>query len=426
MRKTTVFIGQNFLTVASAIMVLWWCFGGFTFAFNGAIADLLGGRVNILLFLIFIILYIIGKKNNPWMFKNGERKLATAFVAVNAGIYITSFMIGGALIPGDFVIFAFIGWAILTYNEESRAKVFDAFLIIMITLWCLSILEFLIYALIGKGIIVGMVERRFDATSGNTQVFVQTLFNLIRIDQNLPRFQSLFEEPGGLGNVASLLLFLTGNNSRYRFAHIITWLAGIFSFSLGFYMLAATYLLGQTIRIKYLVVAGFVVAIFANTTLFMEYYDNLIVSRVEGKSLEEIDNRSSNELDIAMENSFKKGTIWLGNGGMLPKSFQYFGGVSGGKPFVYKYGVLFTILTLGLYIIVFLKKAKKNKMAYRKQVMFILFFLLSFYKSAVLFMPFYVLMFFLYPYYYSLADIQNNKKLINKKIYVKQEFQGAI
>ena len=146
-------------------------------------------------------------------------------------------------------------------------------------------------------------------------------------------------------------------------------------------------------------------------------FDGLILYRVENWTIEEIDNRSSEELDSALEGAFDDGTIWLGHGGILPKAFQYYHGVSGGKPFVYKYGLLTTICVLLFYIITIIKKSSRYRLTKRELIVYLFCFLLSFYKSANLFFPYYILMFFLYPYsrYLSIKSEAIEKKENNHK-----------
>ena len=414
----------DFAAMVVAFMVLWESAGGFNFAFNGITQNIVGGRLGWLFLLVFIMIYFYWKQTRPEMFIHGDKKIALAFVALNVMILFISFIIGGSMLSGSFFIYAFMGWVFLNMNEAARIDIFDSFLTLLIPLLCCAIIEYLIFIITGNGIIVALVERRFDSTSGNAQVFLQLMFNFVSIDASLPRFQAFFEEPGGVGNLASLALFLTGDNPRYRFAHIVMWIAGIISFSLGFYLLAACYLLGRKIKIKYLIVAGLAILVFIKTPIMVEMYENLIVGRVQNRSIEEIDNRSSDELDRALEISLLDGTIWLGHGGVLPASFQYYHGVSGGKPFVYKYGLIMTLFALGLYIKAILNKATKYKIPRKEVVMFLAYFLLSFYKSAILFLPFFVLMFFLYPYsrsnlLKSKHSLKNNiaKKTIKEKYY---------
>lgn len=414
-RNKIIHKDQRFITLYTVFVVWWWSLGGFLFAFNGFFQSVLAGRFGLAMFVIYVITYFIGRSHYPSLFINDDKKTSIFFLIINLIIYIISFIIGGRLVSGDFVILAFLGWAILTFNIETRIKIFDLFLKLSVTLLCLSIIEFSIFAITGNGIILGVVERKF-AVSGGSQTFIQTLFNYIDINADIPRFQSLYEEPGGVGNVAILFLFLTGNNPRYRFAHIISWISGIVSFSLGFYLLAAIYVLGQNIKIKYLLWAGLFLIVFANVPFIKDRFDQLIVYRVQDRSVEEIDDRSNDILDAALVNSVSDGTIWFGHGGVLPDSFQYYSGVSGAKPFIYKYGIIMTIITLAFYIIVFMRDSTRSKMLLRKRLVFILFFGLSFYKSAVLFQPYFVLMYFLYPFSQIMhLDETNN---INNKLKV--------
>ena len=414
----------DFSTIVVAFMVLWESADGFNFAFNGITQNILGGRLGWLFFLVFILIYLYWKQYRPEMFIHGDKKLALAYVVLNVMILFISFAIGGSLLSGSFFIYAFMGWVFLNMNEEARIKIFNSFLYLLIPLLCCAIVEYLVFVLTGNGIIVAIVERRFDTTSGNSQNYLQLIFNFVGIDAALSRFQAFFEEPGVLGNIASLSLFLTGENPRYRFAHIVMWIAGIISFSLGFYLLAACYLLGRKIKIKYLVAAGLAVLVFIKTPIMVEMYETLILGRVENKTIVQIDNRSSDELDRALDKSISDGTIWFGHGGVLLASFQYYSGVSGGKPFVYRYGILMALFALGLYIGAILSLTSKHRVPRREVIMFLIFFILSFYKSANLLLPYYVLMFFLYPYLRSkfLTPKHSQKTLLQRKETNKEKY----
>lgn len=401
--------GYNYLILFTAFVVWWWSFGGFLFVYNGFFQKVLGGRLGLIFFVLYVIAYFSGKSRYPSMFVSANKKDAMVFLSINSLIYIISFVVSGRLIPGDFIIMAFVGWSILTLNVKSRIKVFNVFLRATITILCLSLLEFVVFAITGQGIIIGFTERELTA-SGNSQAFIQTLFNLIDINQNVPRFQSLYEEPGGVGNVAILILFLTSENPRYRFAHIISWIAGVFSFSLGFILLAIVYILGQKIKIRNIVLIALVLAIFVRVPFLMERYDQLILHRVQDRSIEEIDNRTNDVLDAALEKSIYDGSIWLGHGGVLPASFQSESGVSGAKPFIYKYGILLTVITLLFYIVFFLRTSSKYKISLRIRILFVVFLLLSFYKSAIVFQSYFVLMYFLYPHILGLQNIDSDYK----------------
>lgn len=70
----------------------------------------------------------------------------------------------------------------------------------------LSLIEYLLYIFTDQGILIAYFIRD---NSGREQLFEQHLFNFFIINSTI-RFQSFCEEPGELGTLCYLMLFLIG------------------------------------------------------------------------------------------------------------------------------------------------------------------------------------------------------------------------
>ncbi len=173
----------------------------------------------------------------------------------------------------------------------------------------------------------------------------------------LPRFQSVFLEPGHLGTATSLLLF-TQIGSWKKWYNLSLLTATILSFSLAAYVLLIIIaIMGAWTRHKKIVakLCGIVIilATIAVSSLFYNKGENLIneliLSRLEVDSDGKLvgDNRVTGAFESVYDNYITSSDIWFGK----DYSIEEFGfGNAGYRVFIYDYGLICLLLVIFLYL----------------------------------------------------------------------------
>lgn len=294
-------------------------------------------------------------------------------------------------------------------REDLKLRVFDVFIKVMSVLLVCSITEFLIYQFTGFRYVL------FDNLIYLEQVpMVQTLFNIMHPESpygilglaNFFRFQSLADEPGGLGTIMGFLLFATVGNPKYKRQYIIFWIAGMLSFSLAFYVIAFAHLI-VSFRNKgskgFLLL--FVVVAIVGYSLFRDVFDYMIVGRVSGNEISEVDNRTSDFLDKELIKAFKDGSILFGHKVIEGES------AAGVKGVLYYRGLIGMLALILGFSYVFIKKTKSLKLVDNSSfaLMFLIVFWMSYYQRSYIWMFQYVIPFFCLP-----IMLKYKESIINK------------
>lgn len=125
---------------------------------------------------------------------------------------------------------------------------------------------------------------------------------------NTIRFMGLFDEPGVVGTVSLIMLFI-GRFDMKRIYNVILLLSGILSFSLFFYFAAFVFLLYNIIVSKNKAFYKFFIVVVLGVLVYYSYSNpvtqELIWNRLERNTSQKIisgNNRSSDELDMYVEN----------------------------------------------------------------------------------------------------------------------------
>jgi hypothetical protein len=175
------------------------------------------------------------------------------------------------------------------------------------------------------------------------------------------RFQSIFTEPGHLGMISSLLLYVNKYNLKNIRCCIIL-LSIILSFSLAAYtLLFIGYIIYQFVsdkklRSKFLPVVVLLITISLTVVyIYNKYSDSmvsvLIINRLEYDDSKGIvgNNRTDDFFDYYYENSFLKDRFLLGIG--TERFHEKYGrGNSSYKTFIVQYGVLGILFVFLLYL----------------------------------------------------------------------------
>lgn len=171
-----------------------------------------------------------------------------------------------------------------------------------------------------------------------------------------PRFQAVFAEPGHLGMIAALLLFVQSYNLS-KWYNLILFLGALFSFSLASYVLMALgALLLIFIRYKHSIVyvvsivllCGAIVTVINRVVGEYNLFNQLIVERltIEDGQIAG-NNRFSSDFEDEYERKKETSAVWFG---WQPDFSQYDGGNAGYKRYISEYGLVGLFVCIITYL----------------------------------------------------------------------------
>ena len=197
--------------------------------------------------------------------------------------------------------------------------------------------------------------------------FSNSLFLILPITSfPFPRFQSIFLEPGHLGMISSLMLYMIRYNMR-SWQGIIIFLSSLLSMSLAAYMLL---FLGMVIyKLSFgnlLKTITFLLMILMTCTMAYNFFTNSYFSQSILLRLEydedkgfKGNNRISEDFEYYYNNKFYKTEhVLLGIGGDNISTISGEGGNSSYKVFIVQYGILgLVVLSVFFFVIVWYSKS---------------------------------------------------------------------
>lgn len=197
--------------------------------------------------------------------------------------------------------------------------------------------------------------------------FSNSLFLILPITSfPFPRFQSIFLEPGHLGMISSLMLYMIRYNMR-SWQGIIIFLSSLLSMSLAAYMLL---FLGMVIyKLSFgnlLRTITFLLMILMTCTMAYNFFPNSYFSQAILLRLEydedkgfKGNNRISEDFEYYYNNKFYKTEhVLLGIGGDNISTISGEGGNSSYKVFIVQYGILgLVVLSVFFFVIVWYSKS---------------------------------------------------------------------
>ncbi len=405
---------ENLLVYALVFLGLWDFTLGFTPYTGGGLGPIVSSmKIGLLLdfFCCFLLLY--HSFNRSYTFnKTVTNKNMVIVFSVAYIFYITKELLGlnimGVLFsPIKFIILILF----LRLRDDLKVRIFDGFIRVVAVVLALSIIEYLIYVFTDQRWVLFNNLLYLDY-----RPYEQTIFNLmpewrIPLFGNLYRFQSVAEEPGGVGTLCSFLLFATYGCEKYRFCYIIFWIAGVLTFSLAFYIIAFFHLVSViVIKRNHMMLTFILLLMFCLLHFFQEAFDALILDRVSGQNVDDIDNRTAGNFQRAYERAWQDGTIWFGYG-IDTSSIETDGGTAGAKKMIFQYGVFRTIAIVLAYIYCYFKTlprmSRKNKLM---AISFFIIFWVSFYQRQYILLFTYVLPYFVTPLFISYNEQINSSK----------------
>lgn len=296
-----------------------------------------------------------------------------AFIALrstyDAGILSISKALIGVYALYDLLI---LGQEVGIYIIRLITKLFGIVTIISLTGWIL----FLLGIPLPNNYIV---DTEFGYTFNNYYIFLHNQSLLI------PRFCSVFLEPGYYGQLAALILF--ANKMRFNNKYTIAIAVGVlFSLSLAGYVLVGIGLIFTYFKKK--LYLPFIILLFIGycSIEFIKKYnggDNpiniLILSRLEFEDGEMVGyNRSGEDFDLYMKTKFlQDGNALFGLGSSFEK-MQWDHGVAGYKVYIAQNGYLGLLLA----IIAYWLTIKRNRRATKDMKLFFLLIMILYWQAA--------------------------------------------
>lgn len=404
---------ENLLVYTLVFLAVWDFTLGFTAYTGGGLGPLFVSlRLGLLLDLFICGLFWYHYSDRKYSFNKTVTNVNIALVFTLAYIFYLTKELSSLNIKGVLVLplQVFILYSFLTLRDDLKIRIFDGFIRVIAIILFLSVVEYLIYIFIDQRYILYS-----DLFYMDKRPYDQTLFNLmpqsnvLAIFNNMYRFQSVAEEPGGVGTLCSFLLFATCGCKKYRFHYIVFWVAGLLSFSLAFYIMAFIHVVSFSISNRnfwsIIIIVALVSLLFY---FFQDVFEMAILDRVSGKSFDEIDNRTAANFQRAYDRAWDDGTIWFGYG-TDTSAIETDGGTAGAKKMIFQYGVFRTIAIVIAYIYCYLKTIPKmNRKSKLMALSFLLVFWINFYQRHYILSFVYVLPYFVMPYFISYKEKINS------------------
>lgn len=257
----------------------------------------------------------------------------------------------------------FLFFVVIHLADSEKSRLLDLFTKIYASILLVSLLIY-ITVILGMNIPYSIFHPSWDTTY---PPFRNYLFLLMRDElEFFPRFQSMFIEPGHVGMIAALLLYVNRYNLKNPFVFIL--LCGlVVSFSLAAYILFIFgvfiyYIIDGHNRLYRCLKSLLIIAMVAFASI-MAYvsdpnsvYSKLIIERLdisEDRGFKG-NNRTSKSFDGYYEHFFETSDCVFGIGNEFGETLNKNGGNSSYKTFIVQYGIV-GILLLATFYLLYLK-----------------------------------------------------------------------
>lgn len=360
---------ESLLVGILTFYILWSFLSGLNFFYNGAVTSIFINFGVIFNLIPFLTILLCAAKDNTCISTSNFR-YATVFAISFLSIFIFLLLFRSYTDIG-IAVCALNGATLIATNDYIKIRCFNVFVKIVSLLLLVAVVEYVLFVFWGKGISVAYVYRETDS-----QEFNQLLFNFINAKEIFPRFQSLCEEPGVVGTISGLLLFVLRGDKQHRWQYIVFLISGLLSFSLAFYVLLAFHILTSRIKLRYLILIVALVSILY--FFFKDYVDFLIISRVDQDSIGAIDNRASDILDTKIASAWSSGQLWFGHGDLSFMHGEDAG--SGAKVYLWQYGIIGVLLLFFSYTYYYVGKIKSLSSSLWNCTLFFIVLWISFYQ----------------------------------------------
>lgn len=271
--------------------------------------------------------------------------------------------LGGTLINLSFAFLPFM-------KKEFLMKVYDSFRIVIIILFSFSTISY-ITVLFGIQSPIDMLEPLNELKDSQYAHFFFLVLP-VKLD-GFARYCSVFDEPGVVGTMSALILFVEGFSFKKK-SNLIVLLNGIISLSLFFYLAAAIYLFFK-FDLKYKLLLVFEVALLYATTINNDIIKVTIWDRLTLNEEGELsgDNRNSEALMDVWDQSKYNPQILTGYGQAYVKDYE---GSASIQLFILRDGLIFVLM----YFFVYLLYAKRVMKKWSEFLLFALIMILTLYQ----------------------------------------------
>lgn len=296
----------------------------------------------------------------------------------------------GSNILGIFatVLLAFVPFM----RKDSSLRCFELFKFIIVAVMTVSIVVWFAVVVFQISLPYTVIEPLNELKEYNYMSYPFLLVPMSISDLALVRFCGVYDEPGVVGTLSLLLLFISDFNLK-RFDNIVLLIAGIISFSLFFLIGFAVFLLikvfvNKELK-KYRMVSIAIVAALFVSALTIPVFNEMVGSRLEydeDKGTIAGNNRSGDELDdyiVSIRGTDKY--LW-GD----PKGEKEFDAHASFQNAILRYGMVFMVL---FFIFYFLYAKSRFHNNWKEISLFMLLLFLTLYQRPGFLIPTYLFIF---------------------------------
>ena len=367
-------------------LIFWSLLTGLQFWSGGVFSSFLDGRIGYVFFILLVVLLITTLSSSPKAFPPQNIRIGFAYLITLLLVYILHILATGVF-DNNLIIWALQGFVLISLRDDLKIRCFEIYIQLLGILLLFAIIEYILFVLTGFGVVTAANVQRGDSA----QFFTQLVFNFIQKNFDFPRFQFLTEEPGLLGTACGFAIFALRQLPKYRLQYFIFIFAGLITFSLAFYVIFILHILTSNVRAKYtilILIAGVLLYY-----LLKDYIDYLLFYRIGDRTVDEIDNRTSEELRFALSRSYEIGEFWLGHGDLK----NIGGGNAGGLVWLWIYGFWGVAMIFIVDTWYYFKMVKRHHSYLWHSFIFFVVFWLSFYQRQNITFPDYLIVYLTIP-----------------------------
>jgi len=291
----------------------------------------------------------------------------------------------------SFTVSGFLSLIIIIYyiaNEPYKIILLDRIRNLYALLLLISIIEFIFIVYLRLDVPYNeILPANVNKNSTYLQYPLLVVINNPRLPIQYFRYCFIFDEPGVVGTVASMLLV----SERYRmdkWQNIIIAISGVLSFSLFFFVISLLYMLfyhlHHLFNWKFLLVIITVSAFFATYESDVFDVKRLIVHRLEFGDDGKLsgDNRSNAVFDAAYANFWRDGGIRLLTGKGVGAHARIAPDIQTYKMVIYDQGIIYVLLSIVFYAFYSFVILKRQ---YKDYCLYIIFILIFYYQRPAYF-----------------------------------------
>jgi len=361
--------------------------------------------------VIILILFFVGYLIRPIVINSSNRDVSL-FVLGWGVVYSISTIINGAFPSLNQISFLIICSLLLLLDDGFLSLVFRRYVWILSLLFLLSAVEYIVYIITGKGVVVATVTRVTQVKEGD---FNHLYFNIISVHNILYRFKGLCSEPGVMGTICAFMLFATWRIKSLRFPFFVFLVCGMMSLSLAYYIFLFIFLFTSIKpNVKNVLIGMVFFAVFI--LVFKDYFEGRVINRLtEVDDVAELDNRTSDTFEHYFSKAYSEGDLWFGVGpNNVPDQIHNDGGNSGAKVWIFLYGIIGFAVIFYIYNIIYYRRSGKRLVYY--DIVFLLVYWACFYKSLILVSPSLFIVYSVMPFLNKLV-ISRQKDKNNKSVH---------